>query len=383
LPEAIIRPHPEGNGLVIARPGKGEATLFLDNIFAETRDMDPPQRQERIDRFVRTLGAATGGDVEWEEARPRLAPLLRGSTMFVHLATVDRHKWPIRRPFVPFLVECVGLDSDEAIAYVSADKADSWGVTPSQVYEAAADNGASYFTDDIAPYDASAPYPLWHVARDDSYETSRLLVPGWLASFAGKVSGRPVAIVPARSLLVVGGDGDDRCLRRMIDTAKAEYQGSPRRVSPALYTVDDAGKVVPLVLPPSHPLAELVAEGHLMLAVAEYQIQKADLEKRLGDGVFVATYQAFHHEKRGFVTVSSWAKGVETLLPETGEVVVGDPAAGKSGSIVVPWDALMQHAGHCLRREPDVEPPRWRTIAWPDEAALAKLRASATSRLGE
>jgi hypothetical protein len=42
--------------------------------------------------------------------------------------------------------------------------------------------------------DEDAPYATWLVSSNDMYESSRLLLPGWLASFGGKVSGRPVAI---------------------------------------------------------------------------------------------------------------------------------------------------------------------------------------------
>src|SRR6185369_15379006 len=104
-------------------------------------------------------------------------------------------------------------------------------------------------------YDDRVDYPLWHVARDDSYESSRLLLPAWLASFAGKVKGKPVAVVPHRSCVVVGGDGDHACLRRLIEFARREYEASPRAISPALYTVDAGGALAPLVLPGDHPLA--------------------------------------------------------------------------------------------------------------------------------
>ena len=161
-----------------------------------------------------------------------------------------------------------------------------WGVQASDVFAAAAENGQGNFVDDIEPFDPQAPYPIWHVARDDSYESSRILVPGWLASFADKVNGRPVAIVPHRSLLIVGGDGDERCLRRLIDSAKGEFEASPRRISPALYTVDHDGMVIPLALPVGHPLAADVAVGHVMAAIAEYEVQKAQLEQHLREEVF-------------------------------------------------------------------------------------------------
>jgi hypothetical protein len=264
----------DGFCLVVER-GSAKQTMFLDNMFAETRDMSPEQRREHIGRLVRSGDAPDATAMTWEEVRPRLASLLRTPSLFGGVPQFVGDRLPISRPFAPLLIECVGVDSDDGIGYVAPHMIDMWGVSESDVFAAATGNGREYFVDDVAPFDTQAPYPIWHVARDDSYESSRLLVPGWLASFADKVNGRPVAIVPHRSLLVDGGDGDERCLRRLIDSAKSEFGASPRGISPALYTTNDHGQVVPLSFPPAHPLATDVAVGHVMLAVTEYDHQTA------------------------------------------------------------------------------------------------------------
>ena len=96
----------------------------------------------------------------WEEVRPKLAPLLRTPTTFGCSPEMTPDKRPIQRPFAPFLIECVGVDSDDGIAYVFAQVLDRWGVTVAEVFEAATENGHAYFTDDVEPYDAQAPYPI-------------------------------------------------------------------------------------------------------------------------------------------------------------------------------------------------------------------------------
>jgi hypothetical protein len=318
------------------------------------------------------------GALSWDEVRPKLAPLLRTPSLFAPLAQLGSDKRPLARPFAPHLIECIGIDSDDGIAYASADQIGKWGVSADEAFAVAASNGAAYFTDDVQPYDREAPYPIWHVARTDSYESSRLLVPGWLASFAGKVRGRPVAIVPSRGLLVVGGDGDDRCLQRLAATAKAEFQSAARRTSPALYTVDDAGKVVPLVLPAGHPRAGEVALGHVMMAMSEYEEQREPLQKRLGDDVFVASYKAVQLEAGGILTYAVWSRGSVSLLPEVGEVaLLVDPGVEGSEILRVPWGKLVELAGDCLTKEDGVEPPRWRATGWPDDGAMKLLREAA------
>jgi hypothetical protein len=379
FPDASVRPHPDAYGFVVHHEQQ-DKSVFLDNIFRETRDVDPERRRMLVARFVRSLTPPEAAAMTWSEVQPKLAPLLRAPTMFTCHPGMTPDRQPVRRPFAPFLIECVGVDSDDGIALVVPHLLESWGVEPADVFATAAENGRGYFTDDFGPYDAQAPYPIWYVTRDDSYESSRLLVPGWLASFEGKVKGRPVAIVPHRSLLVVGGDGDERCLRRLIDTAKAEFEGSPRRITPALYTSDANGKVVPLKLAASHALAADVAVGHLMAGIAEYDRQKAFLEEQLKEDVFVASYTGIRDKSGGAFSVSSWSKGVPTLLPETDQVTLNFAPGVKGAEILrVPWQSLRDIVCDCLVEEPALDPPRWRTTAWPDESKVARLRAVAIS----
>jgi hypothetical protein len=342
--------------------------------------MNPEQRRERVARFVRSIDTPDASAMTWVEVRPKLAPLLRTPTLFGGIPGFFGDKLPISRPFAPFLVECVGIDSEDGISYAAPHMIARWGVQPSDVFAASIENGQAYFTDDVASFDREAPYPIWHVSRDDSYESSRLLLPGWLASFADKVKGRPVAIVPHRSLLIVGGDGDERCLRRLIESAKGEFQASPRRISPALYTIEKGGKVIPLELPVGHALAADVAVGHAAMAVGEYEVQKAQLEERLSEDVFVASFNGIQRPDGGVLTYTTWSKDVPSLLPRADQVVLGFAPGEKGGEILrVPWPALMDIAGDCLTQEPDLDPPRWRTRRWPEEAALVKLRAVAMS----
>jgi hypothetical protein len=289
-------------------------------------------------------------------------------------------KQPIRRPFGPFLVECVGIDSDEGIGYVAPHLLSKWNVQASDVFAAATENARTYFVDDVASYDPSAPYPLWYVARDDSYESSRLLVPGWLASFSGRVRGRPVAIVPHRGLLVVGGDDDQACLRRLIDSAKAEFEASPRSISPALFTTDAGGKVVPLVLPPVQPLAADVAVGHHMMAMAEYTAQQRQFEERSSGDLFVAPYNAVREKAGGTFSYTTWTKDVPSLLPRAERVaLVFDPHRKHGDVLWLPWQILVETVGDCLAAEPDMDPARWRTIRWPSSEITARLRATTIS----
>lgn len=354
--------------------GEGDpAIVHLENMFVETREMSPEQRRERIRVLLSGLHEDED-EPDWEEVTGSLVPLVRPATFFAGVVT-DPALMPVRRPFLPLLIEAVVIDQGQTMKYVTPRHTAAWSVDDDDVFGAARKNAETCFNDEhIAPYDPEAPYPLWHVAYDDSYQSSRLLLPGWLASFDGKVSGRPVAIIPERSTLVVGGDGDERCLERLIDMAGREFSSSRRRISPALYTVDDSGAVVPLVLPPDRSLANAVALGHTQLAVAEYDIQQEVLQKQLGEDVFVATYTAHQFDDGRIWTYCVWARDAGAILPETEDVFFYEP---DEESLQVSWSDVHEIVGNCLERMPGANPPRWRCTGWPDDKQMAQLRQRA------
>ena len=98
FPAATIRRHPEAFGFLVARPGDHEQSIFLDNVFAETRDLNPEQRRERIARFVRSMDTPDATEMSWDEVRPKLVPLLRTPTLFGGVPGFVGATLPIRRP---------------------------------------------------------------------------------------------------------------------------------------------------------------------------------------------------------------------------------------------------------------------------------------------
>jgi hypothetical protein len=374
-----VRRKPGDFALVVFREGQAH-TAFLGNVFAETRDLSPDERAHRLDRFVSSIAEWSGGDVDWEGAKEKLVPVVRASTAFISVGDDCTRSPFLARPFQPFLLETVAIDAENSFQYVTPGLVEKWGVDTDAVFAAAYRTAACHFdTRDIESYDPGAPYPIWHVARDDDYESSRLMLPGWLASFAGRVIGRPVAIIPERSKLIVGGDGDETCLRRLVETARREYEASTRAISTALYTVDGAGTVVPLAMPPGHSLANEVALNHVLLANAEYEAQQKPLQARMGDDVFVSSYRGLRRSDGSITSITTWSEGVESLLPKAQEIAFVVDPTGKSEVFQVPWALVERIAASYLVREPDLEPPRWRTRGWPDRAMLAQLRESASS----
>ena len=101
----------------------------LQNIFADTRDASPDERADRVRRFVASIEECSTGELEWEDAKERLVPLVRASTVFIGVGD-DCTKRPfLTRPFLPFVIEAVGIDAENSFQYITPDLAHKWGIS--------------------------------------------------------------------------------------------------------------------------------------------------------------------------------------------------------------------------------------------------------------
>jgi uncharacterized protein YtpQ (UPF0354 family) len=353
--------------------GQPSQTIFLSNTFAETRELPPEEKREAIRRLLKMFDPATA-EQTWDEAQGSLVPVLR----IASFAWFGRGLlwWP----FAPYLRTFIGIDHETSISYATPERLEKWQQDELLVLALALANLRAHVeaAPDCEPYDASAAYPIWHVTRDDSYEASRLALPHYLAGFRGKVNGTPIAIVPHRSLLVIAGDADNEAIARLAQMAEAEFAASTRPVSPAVYTIDAAGKVIPLRLPPAHPQHWAVERGHYLLAQTCHADQKKWLEERFeeeGTDVFVASFGLLTKNETG--AIRSWGsmtKDVATLLPKTDLVGLNDLV---EKPFLVPWEKVFELAPECFVPAPEFEPFRVRIVGWPAPAVLAELREQA------
>lgn len=319
----------------------------------------------------------------WQDAAPSLMPLLR-SAMF---GAFEGAALLAKRPFLPYLSLFIGHDADDHIGVTTQNTLARWQQSFDSAAARAFDNlrahlaRASDAEPDHQSYDVRSPYPIWHVARNDSYETSRLALPGYLASFADKVEGKPIAIAPHRGQLIISGDRHSEAVLRLAHLAEQEFQASPRAVSPALYTIDTHGSVVPYRTTPGHPQFSLVERGHYSLALACYAEQKRALEARfeqLGEDIFVASFTVQANRESGKLSsLGTMTQGVPTLLPETDKVALVTPLGEQP--LVVPYPALLSVAPSCFESVAELDPPRLRVVGWPSARELEELEHTRSS----
>lgn len=271
-----------------------------------------------------------------------------------------------------------------SMSYVGPTQLDEWAISTKTVFDVALATMAGRVHErDVEVFDAAAPYSAFQVNSGDSYESSRLVLPGFLKSFCGMVNGAPIAIAPERDTLIVAGLADEDAVARLARNAEREFRASPRAISPAVYTTDAEGSVCPFRLPANHPHHHLVERGHKLLAAQIYADQEAELNEKFkveGTDIFVATFGLIRSSETE--ETSSYAvmvKGVDTLLPEVDFIVVCDESqeSADGWSAMVPWEAVFKLAGKCLELDEEVTPRRWRTASWPSESSIQLLRAAA------
>src|SRR5262249_8113922 len=151
------------------------------------------------------------------------------------------------------------------------------------------------------------------------------------------VRGDYVAMVPNRDTLVVTGSDDQAGLEVMCKVAEESFQ-KPRPISTiALRLVGDEWESwLPDASAPAHAKPH---ELKLRTVGMEYNDQKELLDQiheQTGQDLFVASFSAVQHKSTGRITsYSVWSDGVDTLLPETDDVVLLRPEPGADKVAVV------------------------------------------------
>lgn len=375
---------------VRARPGPfalelelhdGESTvMFLENYYQESSHLEPGEREARVLARMAAVLRPIEGTATWSTVAPRLLPVLRSQSFFrAGSGDLGTMPLPASQPFVPFVDLGLVVDEDDRMSYVSSTHLAQWGVTLEDALLHAVRNSAR-----LAPA-VSDDDDVFHVDAGDDHESSRLAVPGFLADFKGKVAGAPIAIMPSRSQLWIGGADDDELISQLADRASREYDAANRSISPALYTVDATGEVVPFHVEPAHPAYHAVRLGHLKLQVREYDLQKQELDARHdhdGVDIFVASLNGLVRDDGLALTWTLWSDGIDTLLPAADLVcfLATDRREKRAApDLFVPFAAVREILGARFVPEAGHRPPRFRVDAHPPAAVMKQLRAAAVT----
>ncbi|MGK5077578.1 hypothetical protein [Janthinobacterium sp. HLX7-2] len=314
------------------------------------------------------------------EAREHLMPMIRSRSQGDYLRLLA-----LQQPPRPALADAWRALDDDALILLAHDTASSmatigqatlaqWGVTFEQALAAAMDNLRARTPHSFLALGDGLLMGEWH----DAYDSSRLLLPDLL--YRACQGGEPLVMIPTRGRFLLASSHNVAGQLQMIALADKLMQDEGRQVSPAMYGVRN-GKIV-ACQPADAAVAAALARLQAMLRAHHYGEQKQEwdqLNAQRGENVCVAACMLFQSkggEREGVVSLATWTRGVDTLLPRTDIVAMVVPAdnGGDSATKLLAWDDALAIGGE-LMQEVECYPVRYRVRGFPAPHALAAAPA--------
>lgn len=353
-------------GLEIAFDGL-QAQMHLENMFVETRDVSPEDREKRIERQLVGLARAAAGPPSLEAARGAFIPVLRAAFGIETPSYAGRE-----------LLPCVNLhlviDEDGSMRFVTVADLERWNLDFEEAIALGRHNLKQKTRAEARLYDKALG--IWDVEHEDDFDSSRLLIPGFLEGFTGRVDGRPIAIVPSRDQLFIAGDAKPEAVVRLCEMAEREYAASPRSISSALYVTEPDGTVVPYTRTQADEARAAVSRAHARFVNTEYEQQKAELVAHLEKKqlpIYVTSFLLVESASQTF-TVAPWSPDVDALLPVADLVGVTEHDGAKP--YLVRWSDFVRLAGESLKVAPGLFPTRHRVVGALSAERMASIRAT-------
>jgi len=374
-------------------------TVFLENSFRSWCRGSPKARAEQLSRFVRSLGE---GEIAIDPAtlaaelmpgiRSRALPsdgLVQGWILGIPEGNDNETAWT---PFCGELVACVVRDHQDSMTLVTRSDLDSAKLSFDQAMAQA-----------MAQFRAKAPHFVPHPRAPDlyccnnleDYQSSLLLMtPGTDFKFPA-LDGDAVALVPSRNWFFVTGSRNRPALKALLDLAETAGQ-QPHFCSSALLVWRD-GRWVEYAFEAGTNEAARQRRIAIMQLASDYDRQKEQLDRLHSSqdkDIYVAkfmVYQKKDQQGSEFFSVAALASGNDgTLLPVSDRLtfVVVDqiinPQTGRAEEgardiVSVSWSDAMAIAGHLLQPVPNLYPPRYRSLGFPDADMWGRLRAKAVN----
>jgi len=358
-----------------------EGFVNLANLYHEYCQTPRAQRNKVLDRFVRGCLGTTGFELpeDFSDIHPDLLPVVR-SRFYLESVILQSRARGGEGITVPqqaigeHLALSLVYDLPQAMRSIIQDDLDKCGITFYEAVEAAKSNLEQMGNVAFASLQGQAN-GVYISATGDNYDASRLVMLDLVRKMP--VRGEYVAMVPNRDTLIITGSEDTAGLDVMCKVAEDSFQ-KPRPISTvALRLVGDEWESwLPDVNSPSYARLH---ELRLRTIGMEYNDQKELLDQihqQTGEDLFVASFSAIKQKDSGRITsYSVWSEGVDTLLPETDDVILLRPDLSSDNVSVVAagsFDRVRDVAGDLM--EPiGSYPERYRVSEFPSEQQLAEI----------
>jgi len=372
-------------------------TVYLENNFRIWSQRDETARAEQLSRFVRSLG-----DVEAESTdfAAELMPGIRSRGMlcdaliqgWIRGAPESNDNETAWTPFCGELVACVVHDRPDSMALVTRSDLDSAKLSFDQALAQAMTQFRAK-----APVPDFEPHPrapgLYYCSNLEDYQSSLLLMTPGKDFKLPALDGDAVALVPSRNQFFVTGSRNRRALKLLLELAETAGQ-QPHFCSSALLVWRDEHWVEYAFDAGTNEVAKQHQIAIVQLA-SDYNRQKEQLDQlhtSRNKDVFVATFMVYRNkDQQGSefsMAVLSSGAAQGTLVPVADRLTfvdqITDPQTGQAGEqareiVTVGWSDTMSVAGHLFQPVPNLYPPRYKTVGFPDADVWAKLRTMIAS----
>jgi hypothetical protein len=322
---------------------------FLYNTFAEFQRASEDDRTALIERFVTFIIESRKPAASGEAALDALMPVLRDRAGLI--ATYRTlAAWPHNRsarPFCETMLLMLAIDNENSIALLTDEGLAELGIS----FDDALGLATAHLNERGEHRFGQIGDGTFVSTCDDYYDASRILIPELISELA--VNGNHVAIVEARSAILITGSEDWEGLDQIAGFAWQDFPENERAISLTPIELRD-GKWELLTIRDDHPqsLRNLIQYQRLW----SYDATKDVLQEELGDDLFVASAMLVEQDSCA-ATVASWGTDVRTACPVVDAVVI--EADGDFPQITRRFEDVMAICGPFPLVEAMPYPPRY------------------------
>lgn len=340
--------------------------LHLAGVYADWRACP---RRERAATLARIITPILDSAIEetWEQASPRLLPIVRSLTDLQATALAADEPgldlWQPHRCLAGPLATLLAVDAPGSISYVQHARVQSWGLPFEVLLDRAIENLV-----------AKSPVRFREMEGGflvsdygDRYDASRLLLPELFLAL--QLPGEPVAVAISRDEVAVAGSEDTAALNAMAAHVMVAHAASDRPLSRLPLILCDR-KWRPFEaawgqgLDPLHELA--ARQLH-----RDYAVQTPGLEHYLASrdkDVYVPPQEVLLDDGRPFAW-TSWTQNVPALLPRADVVGLTD---SQERRLFRTWGDIERICGP-FTPDDRLHPPRFTPPPWPDAETWRRL----------
>src|SRR5262245_20194847 len=381
-------------------PKADQLTTNLENYFRIWLATPPPQRSERVVRFVRSIREFRGGSaIDPAKLPGEFLPAVRSralvSTTLIQswiLGASDESGEVAHAPLVGEFVAVLVRDGIDSISPLMRSNLDFAKLT----FDAAMEHAMANFRarNPVVRFEVDPRAPgVFYSGNLEDFQSSLLLLQPGKDYVLPDLLGEPVAVVPSRNQFFVTGSDNIAGLGALLDTAEGAGQQAYYCSRQMLVWRRQGWE--PFFLPAGTGAAARQAHISAEHRGSDYQFQKQLLDQlhdKFGRDTFVASLQFWEKAEANpsrfsVTTVTRGATGA--LVPEAERVgfvdLIIDPATGRVEGeprardiVIVTWADAMAIVGHLFEPVPRIYPPRFRMLGFPDSDAWLQLKQKAS-----